>query len=568
MMKANDLFLYIQPYNEDTKDNLKKRVYNDLGHEGSFYDDIWIYKNHANYKVSSEDRFKLSFGKIPTQFKEITKFFILRRIQAAGTMNRVIFEIANFFNFIINKFGIVDLKELDYFMLEDYKIEVEGMHIEVKSIRGYWRTLVKFFSIMSDFEEVPNVILPNSPNYEMLKRRNAKLVELEVDSMPPKEFYMDLDRVFIKYKDAIPIYIQSIYWTLRLIPSRINEVCDMDIYKTLRSVNNEIKITIPVTKTSTHINIKEKIISLTGKSEAEKFLTELIEKQREVSISLQSEVKEKKLTEGLLYTVKKICGINTKLFEQINYSKVLVGRVRPNDFNKWLRKIVKLADTLTDKLGNKIYNFRNEQNELYHISSHDFRHEGITSRIDYGFLTHEVMFLSGLATEGTIFEYYTSRKDSVILSEPIYNPNCEIKNSDEKLIKSSDIVVSEAFDEINSTISFQGNADIDEVLLDLQVNIEQQTPIVTNEGYYLGNCPNYYNCIDIKKELKCIGCKYTSKEIVDGGLEFIEKAIKGYASDIEFHKANGNIRMANLAENFYNLYTERKRSVIKGVKND
>lgn len=567
-MSKSDLFEYIQPYNENTRLNLRERVPNHLGHEGSFYDDVWIYKKHANYKVSTIDKFKIYFNEIPAQFKEITKYFILRRIQSVGQMKIYICDLSRFFKFIVSKFEIVDLNELDYLILEDYKNEVEDMTISIDNIKSYWRTLKNFFDIMCDFEEVPKMIFPNNPDFGMIERRNSKLVELEEDSMPQKEVLMDLDRIFIKYQDSIPLHIQSIYWTLRLIPSRVNEVLDMKIDNAMRKVNNEIKLTIPVPKTSTHIKIKEKIITLTGESEAEKFLISLIEKQKEVAISLQNEVKEKKLTEGLLYTVKRVENNSSRLFEVINYSSVLVGRFRSKDFNYWLNKIIKLADKIENKLGYKVYNFRNEQNGIYEITSHAFRHEGITNRIDYGFVTHNVMFLAGLVTEGTVFGYYTPRRDTAILSEPIYTPQMDFKSSDEKLIKSSDIVVGELFDEIASSILFQGNADIDEVLLDLQVEIEQHTPIVSNEGYYLGNCPNYYECSKIKKELKCIGCEYTSKEIVDGGMKFIDKALKAYESDIDFHKANGNIRMANLAESYYKVFIERKRQVeLGGQKN-
>lgn len=46
----------------------------------------------------------------------------------------------------------------------------------------------------------------------------------------------------------------------------------MDNESALREINNEIKITIPVPKASTNLEIFEKIITLTADSKAEKFL--------------------------------------------------------------------------------------------------------------------------------------------------------------------------------------------------------------------------------------------------------------------------------------------------------
>lgn len=563
-MPKIELFKYAEPYDENTRSNLRERVHSHLGHGGSFDDDIWIYKNHDNYIVSGESMFRIYFMSVPKQYKQITKYFILRNILAVSTMNAIIGHLNYFFNFIIDGFDINDLNDVNYRVLEEYRNELESMESVPAHIKKRWSKLEEFFTVMSDFKEVPKVSIPSPPNYVLLEKRNKKLQGVGDNIIPPKKTYLDLDRVFIKYQDGIPIHIQSAYWTLRLIPTRIDEVLSMSITKALRKVNNEFNITIPVPKTSSHIEIKEKIISMTGESEAEKHLIKVLKKQKEVALSLQKKVRQMNLTEGLLYTVQRVDSNTSEVLEKINYANILIGRYKLHDFNSWLRNIIIKADTIQDKCGNKIFHFRDDNGELYDITSHDFRHEAITDRLDYGFVTHKVMFLAGLNQADTLFGYYNVRKDKVVISKPIYNPNGDIKSFNEKLIKSSDIVLDDMENEIASSISFQGNAGVDAILLDFQVQVENQTPIVSNEGYYLGNCPNFYNCRTIKKQLNCIGCRYSNQEIVEGGMEFIDKALESYARDITFHEENGNMRMANLAKEFYKNFADRKRQILLG----
>ncbi|HVI42541.1 MAG TPA: hypothetical protein VM577_17950, partial [Anaerovoracaceae bacterium] len=326
-----------------------------------------------------------------------------------------------------------------------------------------------------------------------------------------------------------------------------------------------VKITIPVPKSSTNLEIIEKIITLTGKSEAEKFLIDLILKQKEVSFGLQDRVRELGLTEGLLYTCLKTEQNHTTILESLSYSKVIIGRFAEKDFNRWLSRIIIKANTIRDERGNKVYNISNEEDVIYHITSHDFRHEGITNRLDYGFVSHKVMFLAGLVTEDTLFDYYTSRPNTVVLSEPIYKIRSDIKNSEEKVIKTADVITNnELLKEVAATISFQGNANIDEVLLNFQIEIEDYTPIITNKGHYLGNCPSFYNCSKIKKELKCIGCEKSSIEIAENGIEYIEKALRKYENDITFYKSTGNIRMVKMAESYYDSFNKQKQRLLVG----
>lgn len=555
--QMHNIIRYIEPYSDVIKAKLENRVKSYLGHEGSFDDDVWVYKNHANYKKSSESDFCFRFLSVPLPYKIITKYFILRDLRSPGTSEIRIVSLHQFFRFILEKYHILNLNDLNYNILEDYRNHLEKLDIQAKNIKDKWNYLKHFFDIMSDFDEVPRMTFPADPNYGPIKRKKSSLKE---DNELPKEVFLELDRVLLGYRETIPIHFQCVYWTLRLIPSRINEVLDMYTDTALRSINNEIKITIPVPKPSTDLDIIEKIVSLTGESKAEEFLINLLEQQREVSLGLQDKVRELGLTEGLLYTALKTERNHTKILESLSYSKVILGRFTEKDFHRWLTRIMKKASTILDEQGNNIYNLFDEEGVLYHITSHDFRHEGITNRLDYGFVSHKVMFLAGLVTEDTLFDYYTSRPNTVVQSEPIYKTTYDIKSPEEKVIRATDIIGDyELMKNVASTITFQGNSDIDEIILNYQVEIENHTPIITNKGHYLGNCPNFYACSKIKKELKCIGCEKSKDEISENGIEYIDKALAKYESDIKFYKTTGNIRMMKIAETYYERFKKQKQ---------
>lgn len=558
---VRNIIKYIEPYSNDLKEKLEKNLYINLGHTGEFTDDIWIYKNHINYKKSSELKFAIRFSSVPLQYKSIVKYYILRDLRAVGTNNIRIRGIYRFLNFMISYYDIKNLNDIHYNMLEHYRSDLEQLDNTAGVVKGFWSDVEGFFSTMKDFDEVPDLQFPSAPNFQVLKRKENELKELE-ETFIPKAVFIELDKVFLDFKEFIPIHVQSIYWTLRLIPTRINEVLDMWISTAVREFNDEIKITIPVPKPSNNLDIVEKIITLTGKSAAEKFLIELLEKQKEVSSSLQERVKEKNLTEGLLYTCLKIDANNPDYLKKLKYSKMLIARFSDKNFNRWLEYIINTANNFKDEKGYRKYKLYDDNDNLYHITSHDFRHEGITDRFDYGFVTHKVMFVAGLVTENTAFGYYNSKPDNPILTEPIYKE--DINNSDEFFIKAVDIIDNDIVgNEVSSNLSFQGNSNIDDILLNFQVEIDGYSPIVTNEGYYLGNCPNIYDCGKIKREMNCIGCEYSVQQI-NVNNEFVEKALMKYESDICFYRASGNIRMAKIAKIYFDKFKKHKEKLLKG----
>lgn len=552
-MKENVLVKYIEPYNQDTKRNLIESLATRFGHNGVFADDVWVNTYNINYTASDNAKYCIRFYVIHEQFKDLVKYFVLRDRIKVGSERARIGNLSRFFRFVVDEHGVNNLQDINYLMIDDYKRYLCNSGLSVSIISSSWGDFKRFFEVMEDFDEVPKITFPEDPDYKVLRRKKAELSQDE-DELS-KEFFLALDNVMIDYEVGIPLHLRLIYWLLRLIPTRINEVLDMRTETAIRRFSNEYKITIGVPKTSSEVEIIEKIITLTGKSKAEKYLISLLNQQIEVSNSLQEDIVKKGLTPGMLFSVLKTERNNTLFLERISYSKVVIGRFKEKDFHRQMTKLIQRASMLKDDYGNDLYNLKDDSGDILRLESHMLRHEGITNRLDYGFVSHKVMFYAGLRTEDTMYGYYNNRPHTIQdYDEPIYDAYSNELNQSDKMLSLAEITVPDSIKEIQSKIQFQGESDVDDILLDFQVEIEGHTPIVSNEGSYLGNCPNFYNCSHIKKELHCIGCEYSVDEIVAGGIEHIFKAVERYESDCEHYISSGNQRMYQMAREYLLKY--------------
>lgn len=546
-------------YNIDThnEERLKRRVRDFLGHIGCFDDDIWVYTNCEGYKVSAHTKYTINFTSILPQYKEITKYFTLSYYGAPSTYNHYNYWVNHFFEFLENNFSINNISEVNYNALEQYKAYLVNTDEFKPSTKQYkWIGVKVFFRIMRSFKGFPQIQFPNDPYFNF----EGGLDEFEIPI--PVEIYYTLDKVFLDYSDSLPIHYQLIYWTLRLIPSRVNEVLDMDLNNCKRPAGERYVITIPVPKNSTVFKLKKKMIYINESAEVEKFFIELLNKQIKISKELQNRVKSEGLTPNLLFTTLRIKtlskGRTPFSLERHEYRNTLVGRVSDECFNSFLEKVIKLADNVLDESGDKKYDFRDEKNELIVLTSHKLRREAISSRIDYGFQIQDVAFLSGLDVEETIWTYYdSSATRSVKPIAPIFNLN----------LQNNEVIKTNSLEE-DGKLSISNDSKVqvvgDSVLTFYQKSKKlRHVPLVTSDGLFLGNCGgDFYDCNRIKHEMTCLNCSFCKKDSRTSSLENIEKAIERYKSDIEFFKSNGNKKSESLARTNLERYVRLKEIML------
>ncbi|OWZ84288.1 hypothetical protein [Natranaerobius trueperi] len=528
------------------KEGLKLKLSEIIGHEGFFSDDVWICKNYDGYNGYNKKEYSLSFLSTPNSFREILKLFILRNSgRSHSTYKNYISMMNQFLKFSIKNFSLKSLRDVSYYLLEEYKAHLIKKDLVKGRKEHLWRILKQFFGTMSVFPEVPKIQFPPDPDFK--EKENPEIV----DNIDP-DVFREIDKVFVDYTNSLPTHVQLIYWILRLIPSRINEVLEMKIETCLRTTGDKYIVTIPVPKNSPLYKIKTKMIYLTGKSAVEEHLLNLFNKQIKISKGLQSELIGKGPS-GFLFTAHRVNGHST--IKKTVYSMTYVEKYSDESFNSFLKTLIKNASKVMDESNAPKYKLLHNIVEAeregtnHRITSHKLRGEGISDRLDNGFKIQDVMFLSGLNSANTIWDsYYQSSPDrSVQPSEPIFKTDGPNTN-DEVMIKISDI----NFEGVSDS-SFQGTV-VDDILLELNQEIYRQMPIVTSSGVLLGNCAgDYYKCKKIKNELQCLECDFCKNEDPET-VTYLEKAIERFKSDIEFFKDKGNKISRKIAKDRLSIY--------------
>jgi hypothetical protein len=556
----------IRAYDDEIKIKLRNDLKEKLGHYGEFEDDVWIQTKYKGYSKANEFGYSIHFLQIPEQYKEIIKYYVIRYFKAPKTNDKYAHYLTKFCKFLVNEYNGVSLTGIDYKLLKDYKHYILESSLSDRTKEMALLYVKSFFERMDDFEEVPNVSFPDI-NFKLKKNNNKDIEDIDghVTHVPSKVLY-DLDRVFLDFQDNIPIHIQLIYWLLRLIPSRIGEILNISTQNCLRKFGRDkYIITIPSPKTSHSLTkCKQKMIYINNVANVEKHLLLLMLKQIEISNNLQNlvhntyDVDELKsygiinkdnFANDLLFTTN-IINRKNKLSLEYTKKKTISNRYNMDNFNRYIKVLVKYADGLKNSLNHNNYNFRNKNENIYNFSSHSLRHEGITSRIDSGlFQLHDIMFVSGLDTEDTIWNsYYSSAPKSVIKTKEIYAPNSN--NQFENSIFSP---------EEKEILEFQGNPKLSESLLRLNQRIRRNAPIIDNSGNYLGNCRgDFYSCKNLNSN--CINCSF-AKTSSPCHIENLKNAVNFFENEVKFLKEKSSLFQMDIAQEKLNAYKNRLKEL-------
>lgn len=514
--KVSSIKSITMPYSKNLKDILKRQLKSTLGSDSDFEDDIWIINNEKVDKY-----IRITFMPLPNQYKSIVKYYVLRYPSNISSASSTINGLSKFFNFIVNKFGQdIKIERINYTIVEEYLNHLVSSDLSIRSKQSYWGLVKIFFERMNDFEECPNIIFDGL---------SFGKPEGEARYIPSKESFQELDKAFIDYAYAVPSCYQLAYWLMRLIPSRASEIFNMDIDKCLRKWGDKYIISIPIDKTSSHLFLaKNKLIYINNKHAIEEKVILLLQEQRDNARDIikynPMELRTKNIRPNKLFIVHKYFG-SYKNDIKFNKSKQIF-KLNIQCFNKFMKKFVKFIDNIYLSSGQKKYNLMIcDIGSYFQFTTHTFRHDGITSRINNGFPIPVVMSLSGLSAESSIWDsYYHDRKDD---SSSIYNKynvidiekngnSFSFKNCDDKNINESFI------GKISNGRSLTNN-----------IGKYKYAKLVDLNGNYLGNCMDIYNC---KRDIySCIDCEYSSDESNHIDINTLHDTLKFWESEYEFY---------------------------------
>ena len=201
----------------------------------------------------------------------------------------------------------------------------------------------------------------------------------------PEDIANQLDHIF--KKDEIDLYLRCVYWILRLIPSRISEVVGMPI-ECLKRFDGKYVLFIPTWKqnggwrkpATRSIHLEEKGIAA--------YLIALIKEQQETARKLQEHIPDNK--QGVLFTYRQRYVFPNK---EPYYSRLCFVATGANIRTKFQDICAR-------------YGARDQDGRLYKVTTHQFRHNGITDRLAAGFTAAQIADMTGHHGDAMICNAY------------------------------------------------------------------------------------------------------------------------------------------------------------------
>lgn len=380
-----------QQYAEYYREHEKKR-YRDfmssLSDDISFESDTWICEKRLKNQAQLLSKVTIYFSKVPKQYKEMVKYYAIIRLlegKSVSTVCRDAGNVAAFLYFI----GDIPLAEISVTTSSRYKEYLDAKGYAECTRSGIWSAASTFLCRMNGFD---GMVLKNpfycNP-YESKRLVDQKYI--------PEYVAKQLDRVFLR--EDIPLTMRCIYWLLRLIPSRISEILGMKI-DCIKPFDGHFCIFIPMWKQNggykepimRTIHIKDEGIG--------GHMLALVREQQKLAMAYQCYLPEEK--QNALFSYRAQILLDGKWYAQNRYTVA-----------SWIHISYHFKEIC------KRYSIRDENGAEYIVTSHQFRHNGITDRLRAGFTLPQIAEMT--AHHGTAM-LYASYAHLNLFPETIVDP--------------------------------------------------------------------------------------------------------------------------------------------------
>lgn len=347
-----------------------------LSDDISFEDDIWRCEKRLKNVSHNRTHVSISFRKVPEKYKEMVKYFALIRLINGVSVYTMICRTRNIGIFLRFLDG-AELSEIDVFTASRFKTFLDSENYTERTRYTIWQAIGIFLSAMNGYDGVSfrNPFYKNY--YEIGGTLNYKYI--------PDNVAKQLDRTFMD--ESIPLHLRAVYWILRLIPSRISEILGMKI-DCLKPFDGHFCLNIPTWKQNG--GYKEPIIRIIHINDEGigGYLLALIRAQQKIALSYQGLVIKGK--EDALFTHRQI-----KRYKdgRVNYMNVY-----------WPLTYTQVYDNF--KKICKDFNIRDDIGNIYNITTHQFRHNGITDRLRAGFTLAQIAEMTGHHGSAMIYGSY------------------------------------------------------------------------------------------------------------------------------------------------------------------
>lgn len=396
-------YKYYEIYEENRKSEYKSLLCQ-LGTDICFEDNKWICDKRMKTQSEPLNYSIIYFTTIPERFRDMSKYYALIRITNGDTVRTIksrMSRIKSFLNFMAQ--ANIQFKDINISTSHMFKEFLEDAEYSIATIKDAWRETNSFVNTMNGFDGVriknPFTINPFVAN----KKLDYKYI--------PEYVATQLDEVF--RKDEIDLYLRCVYWLLRLIPSRISEILGMSI-DCIKPYCNHWVLFIPTWKQNGgNMEPIYRTIHIEDKGMGE-YLLSLLNQQRGLAQELQKKLPEE--NRGLLFTYRSI--YHYKSGEKSAARSIRVATV--NVIEKQFKRICEQ------------YGIKDENNWIYRVTSHQFRHNGITDRLEAGFTIEQIADMTGHHGDAMIWNAYSHldlkpkaiiEKQQYVMDEPKENKN-------------------------------------------------------------------------------------------------------------------------------------------------
>lgn len=386
---------------EDIRKKEYRRFVQELGEKVRFQDDVWICDKRIRSAAEVKSDVTLYFSRIPAVYRDAVKYFIaIQLVSGAGisTCAGKILSLTTFTCFLSMQIKPVSFSDCDISVASQYKDCLNGMCLAESTKALKWSGVNIFFRVMEGWEGISHKNPFTDNPYMDYRRRSYKYI--------PDSIITKMDRVFIN--EGIPVYLRCIYWVLRLIPSRINEVLGMKI-ECLKPYNGHYCLFIPTWKQNGgYWEPIMRAIHMEDTGTSGKLIA-LIREQQQAAREMQPYMEEDK--KDALFTYRKAFWLGNG------------KRVFTNEF----KTVYKAHVSRYFRLICAEYGIMDETGEPYRITSHQFRHNGITDRLAAGFTPEQIMFMTAHHGDAMIYKAYNhldlmpeviTEKQLYVLDEP------------------------------------------------------------------------------------------------------------------------------------------------------
>ena len=352
-----------------------------LGSSVCFYEDKWVCDVLRRSPAEKANVFTLYFDRIPEQYRDMVKYFSivsLIRGKKISTVKSYVCDLIRFFDFWMAYAPRQQLCRCNEHTTMAFYQYLEKRCLTESTNIGIWSSANTFFKTMNEWDgerlKNPFSISP----YCRQKKFNEKYI--------PEKVIMQLDEVF--RKDEIALHWRCAYWLLRLIPSRIGEIVGMRI-DCLKRFNGDYVVFIPTWKQNGGWNepvMRSIHLENTGIAG---YLISLIQEQQKAARQLQQYMPEDK--KNALFTYRQ------------RYDR----EGKPPYYTKLC--FVATGSSVRDRLQEicRLYNITEDSGNIYKISTHQFRHNGITDRLAAGFTAAQIAEMTGHHGDAMIYNAYS-----------------------------------------------------------------------------------------------------------------------------------------------------------------